>query len=213
MQKTILIVGANSFIAKSMVLHLEAAGYACMAAPRSELDMEDETSIIRFVEKSGNLMLDGIIFCQGINPDKNVKDTSMDHIEKMWKVNIGGPIILLKHLHFKLNNAAPIIFFSSVAVTKGSYDPAYAAAKSAIYGLIQSLANEFAHLRFNAIALGLVENSPVYNKMTEDFREKHRKNMKEGKFIQTEDIGVAVVELLNNISINRSIVPLTGTTP
>jgi NAD(P)-dependent dehydrogenase (short-subunit alcohol dehydrogenase family) len=61
-----------------------------------------------------------------------------------------------------------IIFFSSVAKKKGSYDPSYAAAKSGLVGLMHSLANAYKTQRFNIISLGLVENSPVFNQMSDE---------------------------------------------
>lgn len=210
MEKRILIVGANSFIAKATVGPLQANGYSCIASTRMDLDMENELSIIAFAKKHEGLKLDGIIFCQGINPEKNSKETSADHITKMLNVNITGPVLLMKHLHSSLNNNALVLFFSSIAATKGSYDPAYAASKAAINGLIQSFANEFNNCRFNAIALGLVENSPVFNKMTPDFREKHAKNMVDGKFIQAENVASSVIQFFKNVNINRTIISLTG---
>jgi hypothetical protein len=98
----------------------------------------------------------------------------------------------------------------SVAAEKGSYDPGYAASKAAIQGMINSFANEFQTMRFNAIALGLVENSPVFNQMTPDFLQKHRDRMHQGTLIQLEHIAAVVNLLLTNENLNRSIIPLTS---
>lgn len=210
MAKHILIVGANSFIAKGITPFLQHEGFTIHPANRSELDMTNENSIIQFVENHNQETFDGIIFCQGINPSTNAKSATPAHIHQMLSVNITGPILLMKHIHSILNKEAFVIFFSSIAATRGSYDPAYASAKSAINGLIQSLATEFDSFRFNGIALGLVEDSPVYHQMTPEFRDKHRQRMKDGKLITIENISASLLKVIKDRNLNRSIVQLTG---
>lgn len=210
MSKNILIVGANSFIAKGITPFLEKDGYILQITTREQLNIENEKSIIEFVSSLNGKTFDGIIFCQGINPSQNAKESTLEHILQMLTVNIAGPILLLKHIHTFLNKEASVIFFSSVAATKGSYDPSYASAKSAIHGLIQSLSNEFMELRFNAVALALVQDSPVYHQMTPEFREKHRQRMEGGKLITIDQIQATIIGILSNTNINRSIIPITG---
>jgi hypothetical protein len=60
------------------------------------------------------------------------------------------------------------------------------------------------------ISLGLVENSPVYNQMTDDFREKHANRMQNKRFIQVKNINSMIELLLNNESINRADMALDG---
>lgn len=210
MAKHILIVGANSYIAKGITPFLQQEGFTIHSATRSELDVTNEHSIVQFIEKHKQETFDGIIFCQGINPSINAKNSTAEHIYQMLSVNITGPILLMKHIHPLINKEAFIIFFSSIAAIKGSYDPAYASAKAAINGLIQSLASEFDAFRFNGIALGLVEDSPVYHQMTPEFREKHKQRMKDGKLITIEDISASILDVIKDRNLNRSIVQLTG---
>ncbi len=210
--KNILIVGSTSFIAKNTVAKLKKESYNCILTSRSSalsLDMEDEKSIIDFCKLNKPLSIDGILFFQGINPSKNVKEITAQHFMKMLAVNLIGPTLLLKHFHENINKKAMMLFISSVASQKGSYDPSYAAAKSGMIGLTQSLANEFPDFRFNSISLGLVENSPVFNNMTPDFRKKHFERMN-GKFIQVDDVSSAIIELLENTSINKAMINLDG---
>lgn len=208
MSNNILIVGANSFLAKNAVEYLKGT-YNCILTSRmannrkNVLDLEDEKSIKEFCLLNDDLKVQGILFFQGINPLKNTSELTPEHFHKMCKVNLVGPALLIKYFHQNIDTNGIVLFMSSVSARKGSYDPAYAATKAGINGLVQSLANEFSAIRFNIIALGLVEDSPVYKNMTPDFREKHASKMN-NKFIQAGDVSSMIVELLKNHSINKA---------
>ena len=213
--KNILVIGANSFIAKEFVNRTGLAKTSnFLLASRSgethiHLDFSDYTSIDN-IAKLVYVGVDGILFFQGINPQKNTKETDSEHVLKMMEVNILGPIMLIKSLANKLNANASIIFFTSIAAKKGSYDPAYAAAKSAINGLLISFANEFSNFRFNAISLGLVEGSPVFKGMTPDFIDKHRSKMYNNKLIKITNVVSVIDELISNDNLNKETINLDG---
>jgi NAD(P)-dependent dehydrogenase (short-subunit alcohol dehydrogenase family) len=86
-----------------------------------------------------------------------------------------------------LSKDACVIFLSSIAKEKGSYDPSYATAKAGLVGLQQSLAKANPSLRFNTISLGLVDGSPVQQGMTADFLKKHL-NAMNGKLVNVDDV-------------------------
>ena len=198
----VLIIGANSFIAKHVISKLELLGIDTLLTTRKELNIENEESIQIFAQGCKD-SIDGVLFFQGINPSINAKEMTGEHFNIMLNVNLIGPTLLLKHINAKLNAGALILFMSSIAAKKGSYDPSYASSKSAIEGLTISLANEYTNLRFNTISLGLVKGSPVYEGMTEDFRDAHANRMN-GGFINKEDVTSVIIELLRNKSINKA---------
>lgn len=206
----VLVIGGNSFIAQGIESYLSTQGITLVRIHRSVLDITDEVQIEQFCNNPQLPTYDAILFAQGINPSLSTKETTAEHLLAMLKVNIMGPVLLLKHLVPRMNPHGNVVFFSSVAAEKGSYDPGYAASKAAIQGMINSFANEFSSMRFNAIALGLVENSPVFNQMTPDFLQKHRDRMHQGTLIQLEHIAAVVNLLLTNENLNRSIIPLTS---
>ncbi|MFM7596543.1 MAG: SDR family oxidoreductase [Flavobacteriales bacterium] len=206
----VLVIGGDSFIAKGIESYLSTQDITLVRVTRMQLDITNEVNIRTFCNDPGLPVFDAVLFAQGINPSLSTKETSFEHLSKMLAVNISGPVLLLKHLMPRLHPSANVIFLSSVAAEKGSYDPGYAASKAAIQGLINSFANEFQSMRFNAIALGLVENSPVFNQMTPDFLQKHRDRMFQGSLIQLEHIASIVKVLLTNENLNRSIIPLTS---
>jgi 3-oxoacyl-[acyl-carrier protein] reductase len=218
MQKNILLVGATGYIAQNVIKILgEKKEYNFIKAQRNAtnshdelyLDFSDIASIENF-QLPEKTLLDGIFFLQGINPQKNTKDITYDHFLKMMQVNIIGPTLLIKKLHPFINPHALVLFFSSIAAQKGSYDPSYAAAKSALTGLINSLANEFSSIRFNSISLGLVENSPVEKGMTEDFKKKHKDKMFGNELIKVDAIIDTIELILKNRSICSTNVQLDG---
>jgi NAD(P)-dependent dehydrogenase (short-subunit alcohol dehydrogenase family) len=120
------------------------------------------------------------------------------------------PALLIKRLANQLSDGALVLFISSVAKKKGSYDPAYASAKAGLTGLMHSLANAYPQLRFNIISLGLVENSPVFNNMTPDFRQKHADRMINNEFIKASDVIIAIADLINNNTVNRTDIEIDG---
>lgn len=154
--------------------------------------------------------LDGVLFFQGINPVKNTRAMDIKHFNNMLRVNLIGPAMLIKSIVDSFNDDAMVLFFTSVAARKGSYDPSYASAKAGIIGMMYSFANEFPKYRFNALSLGLVENSRVHEQMTPAFREKHALGMYKNSLIKFSSINSMIFELLENSNINRSVIPIDG---
>jgi NAD(P)-dependent dehydrogenase (short-subunit alcohol dehydrogenase family) len=212
-KKVILCFGANSFIANSFFEEFEET-YSFVKVYRSGkhsllLDFNYPDEVIEFSKKI-DFMIDGVIFFQGANPEYGIAEIDENHFMSMLKINLITPTIILQQLIKKININASVIFFSSVAKRKGSYDPSYAAAKSGISGLIQSLANSIPNVRFNSISLGLVSGSPVEIKMSDDFKDKHKQNMYMGKLIATQDVSRAINELIINNGLHRTEICLEG---
>jgi 3-oxoacyl-[acyl-carrier protein] reductase len=212
--KNILIVGETGFIAQRLKADFEEQGFRVIGTSRNKssnglyLDLTAPDSIEKFAVPVENLH--ALVFAQGIKPSRNLKSMTYQHFQDMLNVHLIGPSLLLKKLLPLCEKQALVLFFSSVATRKGSYDPSYAVAKAGILGLVQSLQNEFPEQRFNAISLGLVEDSPVYQGMSEEFRQKHRSHMHNQSLIDVANVVTLTNELLRNKSISRSILPLDG---
>ena len=207
-KKNILLFGANSYIGKAFTKKYNDS-YTIYPVYRNDpgallnLDFNATTDLNVFAAKI-NFTIDGIIFFQGLNPSMGVADITEEHFIKMLKVNLVTPPLLIRSLKDKLSNGAVTIFFSSVAKRKGSYDPSYAAAKSGMVGLMHSLANAFKMQRFNIISLGLVENSPVFNQMSDDFRQGHATRMQNGSFVKADNVADTIDMVIKNSNINRA---------
>lgn len=212
--KNILVFGASGSIGQEFVDSCaKSSEYKVVTAGRgAENDIRvDFSNAEDFLNlKAGDIKYDAVIFLQGINPTKNLEDSNPEHFVQMFNLNIIGPAFVFRQLSKKLNPNASVVMMNSIASYKGSYDPAYAASKSAIKGLIHSLANAYPQFRFNSISLGLVKDSRVYNQMTPDFREKHALRMYNNSFVQVDNVIRVITELIENENINKAEIPLNG---
>lgn len=212
--KKILLIGSTGFIGKGVVDSDLMSSYTIFKAGRSKdgVDFQLDFNEIHSFEELifGEIKFDCIVFAQGINPSKNLKDMSFEHFQSMLNINLTGPALLLKKLINNLASNACIIFLGSVAASQGSYDPSYATAKAGLFGLMKSLTREFAHLRFNILTLGLVEESTVYHQMTSDFRQKHADRMHNGKLISIDQVINSLKYIIENDNINNTELSLTG---
>jgi len=214
MKKTILIFGANGFLAKAFINKFESTYHIL---PVYKTSSEHKNLAFDFFNedfdafaKTINYELDGILFLQGLNPTKGIEDITPGDFKKMTAVNLIAPLFLIRILSKKIKTNASIIFISSIAKKKGSYDPSYATAKAGINGLIASLANAYPNYRFNSLSLGLVENSPVFNTMTLDFKKKHAERMHRNQFIQVQNVLNGLEFLINNTNINKQDIAIDG---
>ena len=58
--------------------------------------------------------------------------------------------------------------------------------------------------------MGLVENSPVFNQMTDNFRAKHAGHMQNGSFIKAENVANVIDLIISNSNLNRADIPVDG---
>jgi NAD(P)-dependent dehydrogenase (short-subunit alcohol dehydrogenase family) len=215
MKKKLLFVGSNSFLARKAIQYFNK-DYNIITLGRKDnsntdlhLDFNNISLLDSFSLQDGQ-KFDGVLFFQGLNPSTSLKETSYEHFLQMFNVNVLGPAIFLRNIYNHINDSGLVLFFTSIATKKGSYDPAYAASKSAILGLIKSLSHEFTNIRFNSISLGLVQGSPVFNNMTPDYREKHSNKMYNNTYIDPKNVLSMISEILINKNINNADFALDG---
>jgi 3-oxoacyl-[acyl-carrier protein] reductase len=198
--KKVMLFGSNGFVAKRF-FERNQEKYDFLKVPREDFDfLEDKGSKLQLQLRSPGY--DAVIFLQGINPQYGVERITESQFSDMMKVNIFSPIDILRSITPWLNQGASIIFMSSIASKKGSYDPSYAVAKSGMEGMKQSLANAYPFLRFNSVSMGLIENSPVHTGMTADFVDNHRSKMG-GRLVGADDACMAIEFLIECESVNR----------
>jgi len=186
--ETILLVGINGAIGKAVFDLFTKKGIGCLGTSSDKsgiftknkdlyylnlLDPDTITALKKVIPK-----INGIIFCAGLEPQLALSETSLEHHKKMLDIHVSGPLFVVKTLMPKIKKGGSVIFISSIAAQKGSYDPSYAIAKSAVNGMTKTLAKELApgKIRVNAISPGLVKDTPVYKRMTKDFKSGHLKN-------------------------------------
>lgn len=213
MKKNVILFGGDSFIGQAFIKEYDSFYNILPVFKNNEkglsFDFLNTEYISDFIKKV-NVPIEVILFLQGMNPSKGIKEITEEHFTDMLKVNLITPTLLIRELLTKIIPGASIMFVSSIAKRKGSYDPSYSTAKAGITGLVNSLANAYSQFRFNSISLGLVENSPVYNSMTEDYRIKHAEKMFNNSFIQISNVTSVINLLITNSNINRADFPIDG---
>lgn len=217
---TILLVGINGAIGKATAAFFADKGIHCLGTTSRRdilpdeklfyLDLQDMTSTALLPKQLPQL--NGIVFCAGYEPQRSLRDTDMVHHTKMMDVHVNGPLFVARSLRTKIQKNGAIIFISSVAARKGSYDPSYAIAKAAVEGMTRTLARELApgKIRVNAIAPGLVKGTPVYKGMTADFRQNHLSQIPLGKLTTAEDCAEAIYFLYMQKQITGQIIHING---
>jgi len=198
--KNIIVFGASGFLGSSFITKKSEKYNFIEYSGRKDLDFTKPEHVESF--RIPHMQIDGVLFMQGISPSVGFEDIEPQHFNKMFNIDVVSPFLILRKLrrNKKLRSNCCIVFISSIAAKKGSYDPAYACAKSSIQALTTILKNNILKVRINTVLLGLVEDSPVHKGMTVDFIDKHKKRMN-GKLVKIDD----VVNIIDNIIENESI--------
>ena len=211
-----LVVGYSSHVATAFVkvAHLHGHEVITTSSRRHtsasyHVDLCDEASIRQF-ELPAGLELDGVFFCQGLNPSRGLATTDFEHFQRMHAVNIAGPALMIRGLLPYLRPGASSIFLGSTTVRRGSFDPAYGACKAALTGLVNSLARYQPQHRFNLISLALVEGSPVSQGMPDERRAQHASTMFGGQLVDADGVARLALEIFVNQNINRADYALDG---
>lgn len=203
--KNVLLFGSTGYVGTHFIENY-INKYNIVEVGRKDFDFLNP-DIGSLIEVIGHTKFDAVVFLQGINPSNGVDDITEKQFFDMLKINITTPHDVLRSINPWAEYGASVIFMSSIARKKGSYDPSYATSKAGLVGLQQTLSNSYPFLRFNTISLGLVENSRVHCGMTKDFEEKHL-NAMGGKLVDVQDACKAIEFLIECNSVNRAIIPV-----
>ena len=180
--KNILIIGGNGGIGseivklltdESTVINLSRTNLSLPNIDDYNCDvLEDDLPVLE--------RLDSIIYCPGTINLKPLSSLTLDDFLNDYKTNVLGAVKVIKHYLplLKKSDTASILLFSTVATKLGMpFHASVAASKSAVEGLVKSLAAEFAPtIRVNAIAptltntklaSGILRNERMVNKMIE----------------------------------------------
>lgn len=216
---TILVVGINGAIGKAVAQYFTAQGYKCIGTSSKKLagkkallflDLQNPQSIADLAKSVPKLA--GIIFCAGLKPSANLANTTLAHHQQMMQLHVSGPLFVVQALEHKVKKNGAVVFISSIAAQKGSYDPSYAIAKSAVIGMTRTLANELSEkkIRVNAIAPGLVKDTPVDKGMSPDFRQKHLKQTLLQQLTTATDCAEAIYFLFTQQQMTGQVVHING---
>ena len=215
--RTCLVVGGFGAIGSATIEWLGARGWACLPTSSQERNAHDVvhldlTQPSRFADAVRSLPdLDGVVVCAGLEPQRSLRELEEDHVRRMLDVHVSGPLLLLRELAPKMREGSAVVLFSSIAASNGSYDPAYATAKGAVMALGRTLSREWApNTRVNTLAPGLVEGTPVFHSMTDDFRRRHLEATPLERLGRADECASAVEFLLTHPHLTGAVLHVDG---
>ena len=210
--KTYLIIGGNQGIGNACLLKLIDQGHQVITITRTECKKVNQQHIVINQDVCDSFpqlntytdSLDGLIYCPGsINLKPFTRLDKNDFIQDFDK-NVLGLVSSVQHSLplLKQSTSASVVAFSTIASTLGmSYHASVATCKSAIEGLMKSLAAEYAmqKIRFNVIAPSIVDTPLASSILTNEDKKKEIANKHPLKTIgNAENIADIAVMLLGN---------------
>jgi len=172
-----------------------------------QFNITDTDSVPGLVEKiiKENGQIEILVNNAGNHCKKPIEEMTVTDFTNVLDVHVVASFALTKALipHMKEHNKGSVIFISSMTGFLGQpYVMGYSASKSAVLGMVRTLATEVsAHgIRINAIAPGWIETPMLHKALDGDDERKNkilgRTPMK--KFGKPEDIGWAAVYLCSD---------------
>lgn len=162
---TAVVTGGQGDLGKAIAARLKEAGLDVQAPGRAELDVGDAESVKRFIGNAASL---GLLVCNaGVTLDKPLAQMSEQDWDEVMRVNLRGAFLCAREGARTMvrRRSGHIVFISSFsAVHPPAGQANYAAAKSALLGMMKSMAQELGSrgVRVNAVLPGFLET-----KMTE----------------------------------------------
>lgn len=170
--RTVLVVGRGSGIARAVVDAALAEGARVVAAGRTPGDLEDayqgtdvtvrrvdltdEASIAALAEDLGSV--DHVVSTASARARGKVSELDPEAIALSFRTKVVGPIMLAKHFAPRMPADGSFVLFSGVAALEP--DPGFlavAATNGSVNTVTRSLAVELAPIRVNAVSPGTID--------------------------------------------------------
>ncbi len=200
----VLINGRDESRLNETLTQLSGAGHLAFAAPLEKADQTNEW-LKNVLAASGPF--DGVFHCAGIELIRPARMIKQANLNDVFGSSLFAAFGIARALSAKnaMVDGGSLVFMSSLAGSNGQVGmSAYGAAKSAINGLVKSLACEMAvrKIRVNSIAAGAVD-TPMLNRVksnTGDSASKAYKDYHLLGFGDAGDIANAAFYLLSPLS-------------
>ena len=175
-----------------------------------QTDMLDEASVMKAASAIAD-PLDMVIVATGLlhdgemQPEKTWRQFSVDHAEKIFRVNAFGPMLIAKHFLPKLNDDQKSVF-AALSAKVGSISDnqlggwySYRSSKAALNQYIKCSAIELRRKNKNAICIGLYPGT-VATKLSEPFQA----NVKPDKLFDNDMASEQLLSVLNGLNSTHS---------
>jgi len=167
-----LITGAAGGLGQALVVSLRDAGANVLAPGKDELDVACAESLKAFIAQAGQVDL--LVCNAGLTIDKPLARMSGEDWSRVMDVNLKGAFLCAREVARQMvkRRNGHILFVSSFSALHPPVGQVnYSAAKSALLGMMKSMAQELGgrNVRVNAILPGFLET-----KMTADLSDEAR---------------------------------------
>lgn len=204
-----LVTGAASGIGRATVRALDAAGAAVLGLDLAPLasdpvgvircDVSDENSVAAAVADAAGRLggLDILVNCAGIELDAPLTELAIADLDRMYAVNLRGPVLVTRAALPHLADGGRIINIASELAFLGRAGAsAYCATKGGILSLTRSWARELGpRLLVNAVAPGPIDTPLLhFDSLTPELRALEISNPL-GRIGRPEEVAAAILFL------------------
>jgi NAD(P)-dependent dehydrogenase (short-subunit alcohol dehydrogenase family) len=184
----VLIVGANSSISRALIEEIAPLNPRITLASRSPINdikfemenliqfsLEDWKSVELFFEKIEGESFDFIYILTGSVSGLDISTSTLKEVQEYYHTYASSLNYLIGRLQGHLADFATMIFVSSRAAHRQSYDAHYSAVKASTEAFIKSIVRIFPTQRLLILAPSLIEDTRMYQDMTPENIMVHRK--------------------------------------
>jgi NAD(P)-dependent dehydrogenase (short-subunit alcohol dehydrogenase family) len=155
----VAVADLNRASAEDTVARIAADGGRALAV---QADVTAEADVVKMIDEAHRAMggLDGIVLNIGTFGKTGLDNVSPEEWNKIYDVNVRGPMLCCRAALPKFDNGGSIVFISSIAALKaGSQMAVYDSSKAALGGLMRNIAHTGARrgIRANLVYPGLVD--------------------------------------------------------
>ncbi|MDX9703402.1 MAG: SDR family oxidoreductase [Candidatus Auribacterota bacterium] len=175
-EKTVIVTGASSGFGAVLVRSFQDTGYRVACCGRNIQPIENKNTLAVTADVRSSLQMrkfcetvvgrwggiDVVVANAGVNHEGMLSNCSSDQIDDTIATNIGGVMNIMKHAgqYLVTQGGGHMIAISSYVATRGNFGLSlYGATKSALTGLVRSLAKELGPhgVQVNAVMPGFMD--------------------------------------------------------
>ena len=183
----VLIIGANSLISRALVQGIKPYTSKITLVSRSliedidsasedyiALNLEDIDSVSNLFQNLQESQFDYVYIFAGAVSKLDISSSSLEETQDYYRTYGASLNYLIGRIQTHLSDSATMIFVSSRAAHRPSYDAHYSAIKASTEAFIMSIANRFPGRRLLVLAPSLIENTKMFNDMLQENIKMHR---------------------------------------